>query len=151
MITGVGLDEPELKELVKQLKTKCGAGGAVKEGVIEMITGRCCWRSSANAVGWSNLPAVDSCVTAKSADIAIKDGLACIGGGKSIMNGQQRGDIRPGKPVEIILKKDQRTGKRTVGVVKDILTSSFFHSRGIKVRLDDGRIGRVQEILPDEQ
>jgi len=67
------------------------------------------------------------------------------------VNGQQRSDIRPGMRVEIILKKDQRTGKRTVGVVKDILTSSSFHSRGIKVRLDDGQIGRVQEILPDEQ
>jgi uncharacterized repeat protein (TIGR03833 family) len=67
------------------------------------------------------------------------------------MNGQQRSDIRPGKRVEIILKKDQRTGKRTVGTVKDILTSSSFHSRRIKVRLDDGQIGRVQEILPDEQ
>jgi uncharacterized repeat protein (TIGR03833 family) len=67
------------------------------------------------------------------------------------MNGQQRSDIRPGKCVEIILKKDQRTGKRTVGTVKDILTSSSFHSRGIKVRLEDGQIGRVQEILADEQ
>ena len=67
------------------------------------------------------------------------------------MNGQQRSDIRPGKRVEIILKKSQRTGKRTVGNVKDILTSSSFHSRGIKVRLTDGQIGRVQEILPDEQ
>ncbi len=66
------------------------------------------------------------------------------------MNGQQRSEIKPGKRVEIILKKDQRTGKRTVGVVKDILTSSSFHSRGIKVRLEDGQIGRVQEILPDE-
>lgn len=66
------------------------------------------------------------------------------------MNGQQRSDIRPGKHVEIILKKDQRTGKRTVGTVKDILTSSSFHSRGIKVRLEGGQIGRVQEILPDE-
>ena len=67
------------------------------------------------------------------------------------MDGQQRDGIRPGMRVEIILKKDQRTGKRTIGVVKDILTSSSFHSRGIKVRLDDGQIGRVQEILPDEQ
>lgn len=67
------------------------------------------------------------------------------------MDGQQRKDIRPGMRVGIILKKDQRTGRRTVGVVKDILTSSSFHSRGIKVRLDDGQIGRVQEILPDEQ
>jgi uncharacterized repeat protein (TIGR03833 family) len=65
------------------------------------------------------------------------------------MNGQQRSDIRPGKRVEIILKKDQRTGKRTAGVVRDILTSAAFHSRGIKVRLEDGQIGRVQEVLPD--
>ena len=65
------------------------------------------------------------------------------------MDGQQRNDIRPGMRVEIILKKDQRTGKRVIGVVKDILTSSAFHSRGIKVRLDDGRIGRVQGIISD--
>ncbi len=67
------------------------------------------------------------------------------------MNGQQRSDIRPGTRVEIILKKDQRTGKRTVGVVKDILTSSAYHSRGIKVRLEDGQIGRVQNVLSDER
>ncbi len=67
------------------------------------------------------------------------------------MNGQNRSDIRPGKRVSIVLKKDQRSGNRTVGVVKDILTSSAFHSRGIKVRLEDGQIGRVQEVLPDEQ
>lgn len=67
------------------------------------------------------------------------------------MNGQQRSDIRPGMRVEIVLKKDQRTGKRTVGIVKDILTSAAFHSRGIKVRLEDGQIGRVQNVLPDEQ
>lgn len=67
------------------------------------------------------------------------------------MNGQQRKDIRPGLRVEIILKQDQRTGKRTIGIVKDILTSSAHHSRGIKVRLEDGQIGRVQEILSDGQ
>ena len=66
------------------------------------------------------------------------------------MNGQQRKNIRPGVRVEIVLKKDQRSGKRTVGVVKDILTSSAFHSRGIKVRLEDGQIGRVQTILAEE-
>jgi uncharacterized repeat protein (TIGR03833 family) len=65
------------------------------------------------------------------------------------MAGQQRKDIRPGLRVEIILKQDQRTGKRTVGVVKDILTSAAFHSRGIKVRLESGQIGRVQTILPE--
>ena len=66
------------------------------------------------------------------------------------MNGQQRKNIRPGVRVEIVLKKDQRSGKRTVGVVKDILTSSAFHSRGIKVRLEDGQIGRVQTVLAEE-
>ena len=66
------------------------------------------------------------------------------------MNGQNRKDIRPGLRVEIILKQDQRTGRRTAGVVKDILTSSAFHSRGIKVRLEDGQVGRVQEVLADE-
>jgi uncharacterized repeat protein (TIGR03833 family) len=66
------------------------------------------------------------------------------------MNGQQRKNIRPGVRVEIVLKKDQKSGKRTVGVVKDILTSSAFHSRGIKVRLEDGQIGRVQTVLSDE-
>jgi uncharacterized repeat protein (TIGR03833 family) len=67
------------------------------------------------------------------------------------MNGQNRKDIRPGQRVEIVLKMDQRTGRRTVGVVKDILTSSAFHPHGIKVQLEDGRIGRVQEVLSDEQ
>ncbi|MDR3714445.1 MAG: YwbE family protein [Puia sp.] len=59
--------------------------------------------------------------------------------------------MRPGQRVEIILKQDQRTGRRTVGVVKDILTSAPYHSRGIKVRLDDGRVGRVQEVLSDQR
>jgi uncharacterized repeat protein (TIGR03833 family) len=67
------------------------------------------------------------------------------------MDGQLRDGIQSGMRVEIILKKDQRTGKRTIGVVKDILTSSAYHSRGIKVRLEDGRIGRVQEVLSDVQ
>jgi uncharacterized repeat protein (TIGR03833 family) len=65
------------------------------------------------------------------------------------MYGQNRKDIRSGARVEIVLKQDQRTGKRTAGIVKDILTSAGFHSRGIKVRLDGGQIGRVQEVLPD--
>lgn len=63
------------------------------------------------------------------------------------MNGQYRKDIHPGTPVEIVLKADQKTGKRTSGVVKDILTSAAFHSRGIKVRLESGLVGRVQEIV----
>lgn len=62
------------------------------------------------------------------------------------MNGQNRKDISPGIPVDIVLKADQRTGKLTSGIVKDILTKSSFHPHGIKVRLTDGQVGRVQEI-----
>ncbi len=65
------------------------------------------------------------------------------------MNGQNRSDIYTGLEVDIILKKDQRTGKRTRGFVKDLLTSSAFHSRGIKVRLEDGQVGRVIEIIEE--
>ena len=65
------------------------------------------------------------------------------------MNGQNRSDIYPGLEVDIILKKDQRSGKRTRGIVKDLLTSSSFHSRGIKVRLEDGQVGRVVEIVEE--
>lgn len=65
------------------------------------------------------------------------------------MNGRTREDIYPGLEVAIILKKDQRSGKRTYGIVKDILTSAPFHTRGIKVRLQDGQIGRVAEIEPE--
>jgi uncharacterized repeat protein (TIGR03833 family) len=71
--------------------------------------------------------------------------------GRNIMNGQLQSDIRPGKRVEIVLKKDRQSGKRSVGNVKDILTSSSFHLCGIKVRLDNGRVGRVHDILSDEQ
>jgi len=63
------------------------------------------------------------------------------------MNGQNRKDIYLGLEVDIILKKDQRSGKLTRGIVKDLLTSSAFHSRGIKVRLEDGQVGRVAEIF----
>ena len=65
------------------------------------------------------------------------------------MDGQNRKDIKVGQRVVIVLKKDQRTGARTIGVVKDILTSAAHHTRGIKVRLEDGLVGRVQEILDD--
>ncbi|MEA5088371.1 YwbE family protein [Solidesulfovibrio sp.] len=61
-------------------------------------------------------------------------------------DGTVRADIRPGLRVAVVLKKDQRTGALTHGVVKDILTKSPHHSRGIKVRLADGQIGRVREI-----
>ena len=60
--------------------------------------------------------------------------------------GQNRKDIRPGLAVSIVLKQDQRTGKLTQGIVKDILTKSAFHPHGIKVRLEDGSVGRVQHI-----
>jgi len=66
------------------------------------------------------------------------------------MNGQNRSDIYPGLKVDIILKKDQRSGKRTRGIVKDLLTSSAFHSRGIKVRLEDGQVGRVIEVVEED-
>jgi uncharacterized repeat protein (TIGR03833 family) len=63
------------------------------------------------------------------------------------MDGKNRGDISPGLQVDIVLKKDQRTGKLTRGVVKDILTKSVSHPHGIKVRLTDGQVGRVNKIL----
>ena len=63
------------------------------------------------------------------------------------MNGQNRKDIKSGLRVNITQKQDQRTGRFTSGIVKDILTTSAFHSRGIKVRLATGEVGRVQEIV----
>ncbi len=63
------------------------------------------------------------------------------------MNGTRRSDISPGLRVSIVLKNDQRTGKLTEGIVKDILTNSQVHPHGIKVRLENGQIGRVKEIL----
>lgn len=62
------------------------------------------------------------------------------------MNGRNRNNVLPGITVDIVLKKDQKTGKLTRGIVKDILTKSATHPHGIKVRLTDGQIGRVQEI-----
>jgi len=63
------------------------------------------------------------------------------------MDGTRRQDIHPGLEVEIVLKQDQRTGKRTRGIVREILTPSPNHPRGIKVRLTSGAVGRVQAIL----
>ena len=63
------------------------------------------------------------------------------------MNGQNRKDIRPGLLVEIVMKQDQRSGRRTRGIIKDILTNSPYHPHGIKVRLETGAVGRVQEII----
>jgi uncharacterized repeat protein (TIGR03833 family) len=63
------------------------------------------------------------------------------------MEGNTRSNIKPGLRVRIVLKKDQSTGKLTEGIVKDILTSSATHPHGIKVRLADGQVGRVKEIV----
>jgi uncharacterized repeat protein (TIGR03833 family) len=63
------------------------------------------------------------------------------------MNGQNRENIRSGLQVDIILKQDQGSGKLTHGVVADILTNSQFHPHGIKVRLESGEVGRVQEVF----
>ena len=63
------------------------------------------------------------------------------------MDGTVRANIKPGIEVMIVLKKDQKSGDLTNGIVKDLLTSAPKHHRGIKVRLQDGQIGRVQQIL----
>ncbi|MBT2655426.1 YwbE family protein [Bacillus sp. ISL-18] len=67
------------------------------------------------------------------------------------MNGRNRKDLQPGLTVDIVLKADQRTGKLTRGIVKDILTNSSTHPHGIKVRLSDGQVGRVQVIHTQEK
>jgi len=63
------------------------------------------------------------------------------------MDGRKRDNIKPGINVNIVLKKDQRSGQLTKGIVKDILTNSKNHPHGIKVRLEDGQVGRVKEII----
>ena len=67
------------------------------------------------------------------------------------MNGQTRSAIKPGQTVLIVLKQDQRTGKLTQGIVKDILTKSPHHPHGIKVRLQTGQVGRVKEIVSQQE
>ena len=62
------------------------------------------------------------------------------------MDGTRRADVRPGMRVSIVLKKDQRTGALTEGIVKHILTGSPVHARGIKVRLESGEVGRIRKI-----
>ena len=64
------------------------------------------------------------------------------------MDGTRRQDIRPGLTVDIVLKQDQASGKRTRGIVREILTPSPTHPHGIKVRLTSGAVGRVKAILP---
>lgn len=63
------------------------------------------------------------------------------------MDPKKRFDVKVGLKVNIVLKEDQRSGKLTSGIVKDLLTNSATHPHGIKVRLQDGQVGRVQEIL----
>jgi len=63
------------------------------------------------------------------------------------MDGRNRADIKPGSQVDIVLKRDQRSGRLTRGIVKDILTNSARHPHGIKVRLTDGQVGRVKQVL----
>lgn len=65
-------------------------------------------------------------------------------------SGKTRADIKPGLCVEIVLKQDQRSGKRTRGVVQEILTGSATHPHGIKVRLESGQVGRVARIIKPE-
>ncbi len=65
------------------------------------------------------------------------------------MGNQERKNIKAGLKVAIVLKQDQRSGRETIGTVKDLLTNSNFHPHGIKVRLTDGQVGRVQRILED--
>lgn len=66
------------------------------------------------------------------------------------MDGRKRANIKPGLLVNIVLKQHQRTGELTEGVVKDVLTNSSTHPHGIKVRLETGEVGRVQEIIDEE-
>jgi uncharacterized repeat protein (TIGR03833 family) len=70
---------------------------------------------------------------------------------KSNMPHRQRKNIRPGLRVAIVLKQDQRTGRETIGTVKDLLTNSATHPHGIKVRLPVGQVVRVQRILHPEE
>ena len=65
------------------------------------------------------------------------------------MNGTKRVNIKPGLTVRIVLKNNQRIGLLTEGIVKEILTKSATHPHGIKVRLQDGQVGRVKEIMND--
>ena len=67
------------------------------------------------------------------------------------MNGSTRANIKPGMTVLIVLKQDQRTGKLTRGIVRDILTKSPHHPHGIKVRLESGEVGRVKEIVTQQE
>lgn len=67
------------------------------------------------------------------------------------MDGRNRLDVRVGARVRVVQKQDQRTGRLTEGFVRDILTKSGMHPHGIKVRLENGIVGRVKEIVGDER
>jgi uncharacterized repeat protein (TIGR03833 family) len=67
------------------------------------------------------------------------------------MEGQTRSEVKIGSEVGVVLKEDQRSGKITEGIVKDILTNSSFHPHGIKVRLTSGEVGRVKTINKPER
>ena len=67
------------------------------------------------------------------------------------MDGTKRSNIKIGSEVKIVLKKDQRSGELTHGWVKDLLTKAPKHPHGIKVRLEDGQIGRVKEVIEEEE
>ena len=66
------------------------------------------------------------------------------------MSGRNRSDIKAGTRVQVVQKQDQRTGKLTEGIIKDILTKSSTHPHGIKVRLTSGFVGRVKKVLSEE-
>jgi len=66
------------------------------------------------------------------------------------MSGRKRSNIKAGALVQVVRKQDQRSGKLTEGIVKDILTKTSTHPHGIKVRLTNGVVGRVKEVLSDE-
>lgn len=66
---------------------------------------------------------------------------------KAIQDGRHRGGIFPGARVKIVQKKDQETGTLTEGRIREILTRTSFHPHGIKVRLEDGSVGRVREVV----
>jgi len=69
---------------------------------------------------------------------------------ESVRDGRQRTSIQSGFIVDIIQKQDQRNNKKTRGVVQEILTNSSFHPHGIKVRLKDGTVGRVTDVIRTE-
>jgi uncharacterized repeat protein (TIGR03833 family) len=66
-----------------------------------------------------------------------------------MMNGKERAKIKPGMEVDIVQKQDQRNGRTTRGIVKELLTKSAHHPHGIKVRLESGEVGRVKEIVTE--